>query len=1252
MTVSLFACDYDQPEETSANESQTVTEEPSEKPDSAPTDEPSAAPSTAPTDEPTQATTQEPTQAPTQEPTEDLTQQPTQAPTQEPTEDLTQQPTRAPTQEPTEDPTEQPTQAPTQEPTEEPTEQPTQAPTQEPTEDLTQQPTQAPTQEPTEDPTEEPTEAPNPRCPDGTCQYKSVKGVPTCKICGNPAECLGVHDYTANEAGHWKPECEHCGKAAGNPQNHEYTEYVEDEGDLFYYSYVCDICYYVGYEQEVPYEINLFYPASEIANSTASSGIEGVYNFVSGVGFGRFERPSGVAGANCNVTIEDASSIDDDPVGKYMAVRLRLPRSQTSISIQIKSVHADDSYTYKISGLKPGWITLAIDLSKMVKTNANGGIMGYVADQYDEYYVEKLCLSTYINSTEALDISYVLFCEEKEDLMSFVANDTNCYFYEDVTSKAPEISNGINCQHNFIIDEEKGTHTLENPCFECGMGTVFNEEHSYVEIIGGGKNSYECSVCGYAKYLKLVPESVNKYVSASELNAGGIIYYPYTLFNHGLYIEPGDAYTRYEGPTGLNNGKYFNVGQVIFARDDADVNPDNNGNAENGIRINVGDATYMVIRVRVNTPDLNPLKITVSTTAHNGGVSGDNIRITVPVAQGEVDKWQVFVIDLAKVFPDHYIPEENGDYVLDTFYFNICEGNFAPGCTLDLSYMAYCSSWEEVAAIVDEEQLFYLSDKNGGGNWAKTEDKKCVGECTLGDADITEDETAGTITYQFKCSVCGNALASKTIDQSVSRYYYAGELASTAKTYYQINGSGNGKPGQVIHDGETGRVYSRYTGFEKEVDGVMTPQTAQVLWQRAQEDMWGDQTSSTAEQYTESVGNAEWLVMRVKTNNPAQRFYLTFSTTEYNTDDAVAMGRTNGMLEIAVPLSASQSDEWTTYVVNLKDMFPAEYVKDSETGEYIIDSFYFNLSSFAVSTHLDIEYVAFVDGSWAELDKLVDEQNVVVISDKTGGHGFADVSTGECLEGKHAYGYSSVTDEEGNMINKIACAVCGDTKLVQNVSKDVNKFFDITKIGCFNQKIYNDAKVSTGHIDIENGVAFTRLTMTYGNTHLVLSGGSDVSALTKETISTGRYAVIKLRSSGNRSIAFDAQTGDHTTHSNSALPKESNVADEWMVWVIDLSAFESVEGGKGYTCGTEQVVKFRITTGDAKYADPEGSYVEGSSYGEDPFYLDIAYLAIVDSVDEAKSMITDESFTLFSNGLNNEGVVTATAPELESGDAQ
>ena len=170
--------------------------------------------------------------------------------------------------------------------------------------------------------------------------------------------------------------------------------------------------------------------------------------------------------------------------------------------------------------------------------------------------------------------------------------------------------------------------------------------------------------------------------------------------------------------------------------------------------------------------------------------------------------------------------------------------------------------------------------------------------------------------------------------------------------------------------------------------------------------------------------------------------------------------------------------------------------------------------------------------------------------------------------------------------------------------------------------------------------------MSYGNTHLMLSGGNDANALTAETIKTGRYAVIKLRSSGNREIAFDAQTGDNASHGKTVFAKNEELADQWMVWVIDLSACAVVDGN-GYTCDSEQTVKFRITTGVAKQAGENEEGIAGGTYVEDPYYLDIAYFAIVDSVDEARGMIEDESFTLFSNGLNNEGTVTETAPSVD-----
>ena len=1052
-------------------------------------------------------------------------------------------------------------------------------------------------------------------------------------------ECY--HPYAATQEGHWKPACDKCGKGEGRVQDHQYTEYQEDEGDLIYFSYVCDICSFEAYGQEVPYEINLFYPASELANLDASGGVEGVYHFESGIGYGRFGRDSSSAGAIAKIWVEDAGSTEDDPVGQYMAIKLRLPRSQTSVTLHIQSVHANKTYDLKLNDLKPGWITLVLDLAKITKTtvgsDGNDVNMGYYPDSDEEFYLKSFAVSSYVGSGESLDISYVVFCEEREDVMDFIEGENNYYIYDDALTLPPE-KHIVECKHDFIIDEENGTHTLEEPCFICGTIAVTDEPHTFVEITGNGRNSFECSICGYSMYYKVVPDDVNKYYSASELNAGGIIYYPYSGFNHGLYVETGDAYTRYEGPINFKD----KVAQVIFARDDKDQNPVNNGDAENGIRINVGDAIYFVLRIRVNTEGLNPMTVTISTTGHAGFDSGEgNSSFSIPVGSTPKDTWNTYVINLAEVFPTKYLADENGDYIVDTYYFTMCQGTFAEGVTLDLSYMAYCSTWEEVAGLVDEEQIFYLGDSSGNGNWVSTEDRGCVGAHSPGSAEITKNDD-GTSTYQFICSLCGNPAATKTVGADVSRYYYPGEISSTATTYFQINGSQSGKGAMTLYDGDAEFVYSRFTGYRDANSEAGTDVvTGQALWQRAQADMWAGQTASQKEQYTESVGQAEWLVIRLRTSRPAQAFEMVYSTTMYNAEEGNALGRNyGGMVGIKIPLSASEADEWTTYVVNLKNIDPASYVKDDmgtpddpSDDEYIIDSFYLNFAAFPKSTYVDIEYIAYVEGGWAEIDALVEEDTVVVVADRTGSYGKADVATGKCVEGYHAYGCTTTVNGDGSQTNKVACSVCGETLREQEVSADINKFFDTTAIGCFYQvnKVqasgnHSDAKVQSATVDQESGDRYVRVEATFGNTHINLNGGTGGGALSSYTIDTGRYAVLKVRSDG-REFTFDAQTGDHSSHTSTTYKPAEEDEGKWLIFVIDLSGL-TTEGGKGYTTDSEQTVKFRLTTGGSS-KDDAGFWIE------DPYYIDIAYFAIVDDIAEAESVIGGESYRLYENGFEN-----------------
>ena len=212
------------------------------------------------------------------------------------------------------------------------------------TESETVKSTESETSAPTEAPTQSETESDNETESETVSQSETEPAKET--------EC--EHPYAANQEGHWKPACSVCGKKEGKLQDHEYKEYQEDEGDLIYYSYVCTVCHFEAYGQEVPYEINLFYPASELSNLDASGGVEGVYHFESGIGFARFGRDASAAGSIAKIVVEDAGSTEDDPVGQYVAVKLRLPRSQTAVTLHIKSVHANKTYDLKLSGLKPG----------------------------------------------------------------------------------------------------------------------------------------------------------------------------------------------------------------------------------------------------------------------------------------------------------------------------------------------------------------------------------------------------------------------------------------------------------------------------------------------------------------------------------------------------------------------------------------------------------------------------------------------------------------------------------------------------------------------------------------------------------------------------------------------------------------------------------------------------------------------------------------------------------------------------------
>ena len=95
-------------------------------------------------------------------------------------------------------------------------------------------------------------------------------------------------------------------------------------------------------------------------------------------------------------------------------------------------------------------------------------------------------------------------------------------------------------------------------------------------------------------------------------------------------------------------------------------------------------------------------------------------------------------------------------------------------------------------------------------------------------------------------------------------------------------------------------------------------------------------------------------------------------------DGTVTRPTTSGYASFATPVAAvGKSDEWVTYVFDLEEIFSDYYVNDPETGHYILDTF---AITYAQGNSLDVEYMAFVEGDFSDIDALVDESSVIYVT--------------------------------------------------------------------------------------------------------------------------------------------------------------------------------------------------------------------------------------------------------------------------------
>ena len=862
--------------------------------------------------------------------------------------------------------------------------------------------------------TEEETEYKGPEEPlCETCSFKTVKGLPVCRVCGYVAKCRGEHAYTSDDNGHWKPACEHCGKAEGKSQNHEIYEKIKDQGDRLAYIYLCSICDHVVFKQELSYDINVYVAPTDLA-ATYCYNYSAAYYFADGVGYTRFESlgAGGIVYAYEDTTCEDVS-------GRYLVMKMRMSGAN-SVNLVLQTVNAADSMRVTPCELPEDWGTVIIDLAKI----SNGKESGYIADGGGDYYMSLLHFyldgNCVIPAGGYLDVSYITVVETIEDAFEFAGEDEILYVYENLLSNPFPQIHGSACEHVFTYTDE--SHHRD-ACAECGAEAI-DEPHSVSEMIDGGTYTYRC-VCGYDfGASKTVSEDVNVFLSPSYIakladNAA--------FWSGGVLMQEGDgeAFARIYGRSKNAAGKDITDDQKNF-------NIYSNGIAVTG--------QYLVIKYRIPDNDLRyfpdqtksvtqtQIRMYLSTTRAGARDETDSLGLRV----AEDGEWHVAIIDLSRAVGNNsgtsFTAAEDGSYTMKFLQLRLFYGGLSSeNDYTDIAYVAVCDKLEEAKSLVVEDRYYCQNAKDiratGTGSIVYKENDQCVDTHAIVES---AEEAEGKVTYSYECSACGSKFASREVSSELVKYYSASNVSKPAMVY-QATSKG------LLADGD-GSVYARYTGQNKPFN---------IFFVRTENGV----TSPSGVDLKDS----KYIVMRVRTNDAS-------------VDLALSMKTDNGASASVKIQKALAADEWTEVVIDINAIWGDAFCVD-ETGKNIVNTLYFYSGDVASTHYYDFSFISFCD-SWDSVTELVDSDVVKIVSALSGNYSEVTTEDRECV-GEHSYA-ERVTNESGKTVYSYVCGACGRAECTKDVSDDVELFISAGALG---------ANYGMNHsMKIEDGIAYRSFT--------------------------------------------------------------------------------------------------------------------------------------------------------------------------------
>lgn len=800
------------------------------------------------------------------------------------------------------------------------------------------------------------------------------------------------------------------------------------------------------------------------------------------------------------------------------------------------------------------WHTVVIDLRTRIQDPGT-----YMVPNADgQYLIKALQIRPFSTNQpgaqpdDYTDIEYIAFFDDLNDLKNIVAEDKYEWSVDVATSPLKNTS-----------DHSCSTHTL-------------------VENIEGTTHTVKCESCGNTVKTFTVPESINWFSSYKNM----------TSFQHKLdkFLydeEAGVVYNRYSG----TGGNHLNItgGAGAGAADKATFTA----------------GQYLVMKYRANMTD-GTLGLKIS----SNGVVGNDLKVSLGVRGfTEVHKdWTVVVIDLSEL--SSYTVGATGN-----FYAMVTASG---GYVFDIAYMAVASSLDDVNALLEEGETYVDLGKSwavgsqggegGGEQGGTTPTPPPASEHAITETAV--DDGNGNVTYTWTCSHCA-ITKTITIPAAAKGYFSADKLANKSLSYFQL-----GSHKIEADEGADPFAYARFVGTDK---------IAQALWLRAQADC--DRITNTGDLRNAEnidIGNSRYMIMRVRTNNASHPFRLCLSTTGKSSPTAVSTTGQEGLVNINgtalqvgdeyatatgyvginIPLGSTAEGEWGVYVIDLTEVIPEYYVKDSETGTYILDTFYFHFDPiFAAATALDVSYVGFVE-SWDNIREMYgDELAMVKISSTSGDYGIVSSKDQSCADHKAV----SSVDENGNYVS--VCAACGEKMADYGIKAEALG-------GFFSAETLTSGGSPYGTFDreylVEDGVPFMRL----DNAKVGPDGWNGFTLINGDVNTyVGQYMVIKFRI-GQNGLGQDQLKFFVSTKKN-ALTESSNVYikasedGEWHTVVIDLST--RVKEAAEYFVAEEGVYYVRYLQIRPFSTNQAGAQADD--------YMDISYIGFCDSLDDLKDIV-------------------------------